>query len=117
MKVTKKTLNKFYYDHYTTLGTETIHKTIVRPIPICTGSLWPKHFPNYLKGYEQFYEEFFYCYRLKEEYLNCRPDYFIDITYKVYDIELTVEGKSRIEALHSKYQRLADKYSKLLQKA
>lgn len=116
MKVTKKTLNRLHYPHYTVLGTETKRKTVVKSIPNYTGNTLMGIFPAYLKGYEQYYTEvsYGYTYRLKEEYKNHRPAYSIEITYKVYDIELTAEGKSWAEARYFQYKRLADEYSKLL---
>lgn len=114
MKVTKKTLNRLHYPHYTILGTETKHKTVVKPIPNYTGNTLLNYFPAYLKGYEQCYEDVgVFAYRLKEEYRNHRPTCSIEITYKVYDIELTDEGKCWVDARYFQHKRLAEEYSKL----
>lgn len=115
MKVIKKTLNRLHYPHYTVLGTETKHKTIVKPIPNYTGNSRLGIFPAYLIGYEQCYDiaPRGYAYRLKEEYKNHRPAYSIEITYKVYDIELTEEGARWVNARYFQCKRLADEYSKL----
>lgn len=116
MKVLKKTLNRLHYPHYTVLGTETKHKTVVKPIPNYTGNCLYGIFPAYLIGYEQCYDisPHTHAYRLKEEYRgNHRPAYSIEITYKVYDIELTDEGRCWVDARYFHYKRLAEEYSKL----
>ena len=135
MKVTKSTLNRMnrhiYNGHhwvpanYVVLSEEKAVKTITSKIPFETGfnsgideNLHTK-FPAYLHGFEEYYDNSTGCFgqfRLKKEYWdkNSRPSYTIDISYILYDIELTDDGKELVNKRYEQHKRLMELYAKMM---
>lgn len=120
MRVTKKFLKS--YNRYNFEITEQIEvrKTIECYIPQFTGwSATVGEFPSYLNGFESYYErenESIYSkWKLKEEYLNNRPKYSVEITYFEYEVKLNEDVKKEIKRRHEYYSKIANKYEKLLE--
>lgn len=94
--------------------------TITKPIPEHTGH--KDYFPEYLKGFEQYYDAPKYswgCYELKREYrpwvnLKQRPSYTIQVVNKTYDVELTDAGKETVAKRYEYFSNQAAKYLKLM---
>lgn len=91
-------------------------KIIENPLPMSTGECGYHRFPKYLKGYEEYYNNFHWYWKLKDEYISHRPKYKIAITYYYYDIELTNKGREKIEERYKFHKRLSDEYAKILEK-
>ena len=72
-------------------------------------------FPNYLKGFEDYYEGLGACYRLKREYIENRPKYLVNIEYEVYDITPNKKLKKELERRKNMYKKLYEKYSAYLE--
>lgn len=120
MIISKKTLNRFHPTHYTVNSIEYKKKVITAFLPYETGKYEAGKvvFPDYLKGYEEYYDYRYHCFNLKREYrLNGskgRPTYTLEITYPVYDITFTPWGVETLESRYRSYKKLADEYGKLL---
>lgn len=76
-------------------------------------------FPNYLRGCESYYKEHKIginsrYWVLKDKYRENRPTYDWNITYTVYDIELTDEGKEEVERRYYMHLRNMEKYLRLM---
>ena len=104
---------------YIVLGSEKVSKIIHQTIPECTGNRL-SGFPNYLKGFEDYYEKRTYFgftyYNIKKEYedKSKRPMYELEITYNLLDIELTERGKKECERRFNIHKRNMEKYAYLL---
>ena len=96
---------------------EEVTKTVTPPVPYRT--YIGHHFPNYLRGCESYYKEHKIginsrYWVLKDKYRENRPTYDWNITYTVYDIELTVEGKEEVERRYYMHLRNMEKYLRLM---
>jgi hypothetical protein len=126
MKVTRKTLRTLIkerpytdYGHYRILAEEKVTKEVQHPIPYYSNAVGPNNFPEYLKGFEEYYKMGYHSpyttqWILKPEYKENRPKYTYKVTYTVYDIELTEEGQKEVERRYNMYLRLTEKYARLL---
>ena len=94
------------------------------PIPFETGWI-TENFPNYLKGFEKYYNvvklpSFFgkerNYYELKEEYRNNRPKYHITVTHPIYDVDITEKNLEYATGYFNRYTRLAKQYADLIKK-
>ena len=134
MKVTKSILNRisrYTYKNgdwvpacYVILSEEKVTKTITSKIPFTTGYFQKfdendsRMFPAYLHGFEEYYEPNGWdrIFRLKKEYRDkdSRPSYTMDISYTLYDIELTDEGREIVEERYKMYKRCMERYAKMM---
>jgi hypothetical protein len=113
--VLKRNLRNLPSSWYTIINkSEPQTKTIERPLPFETGI--KGEFPKYLKGYEQYYDERFFSWYLKSEYIRNRPFYTITITYHFYDVELNKIGKKYVDRQLKLHERLFKEYQKLSEK-
>lgn len=118
MKVTMKSIKYLSYNyHFNVISVEKTSKTVTNPIPYETG--WELgYFPNYLRGYESYYEENrrygHRLWKLKDEYEENRPTYNWNVAYTVYDIELTNKGKEEVERRYYMHLRNMEKYLRLM---
>jgi len=119
MKVTLKTIQYLVPgEHFLINGEEKVTKTVTPFLPYETGQ-YTEHFPNYLKGYESYYKENKRSYRpcywvLKDEYRENRPTYKLDVTYNIYDITLTHEGRKEAKRRYYLHLRNMEKYRRLM---
>lgn len=104
---------------YKVLGSEKVTKTVRHKIPECTG-YYAKGFPHYLKGFENYYEQRkcfgLTYYGIKKEYedKSKRPEYEIKVTYELFDIELTEQGKEECERRLNLHKKNMERYALLL---
>ena len=107
------------YTDYKVLGTMKVTKTVHHKIPDCTGR-YTKGLPNYLKGFEDYYDERtsfgFTYYGIRKEYedKSKRPEYEIEVTYELLDIELTEKGKKECERRLNIHKKNMERYALLL---
>ena len=118
MKVTKKFIKSFKQYNFEILGQTEVHKTIKHYIPYSTEwNIKTGGFPSYLAGFESYYEyeSIHNKWKLKEEYLNNRPKYSVEITYFEYEVKLNEDVKKEIKRRYEYYSKIANKYEKLLE--
>lgn len=117
MKTTWSKIKTLDRSRYTIVATEKKTATVKRPLPYRTG--WDRtHFPNYLAGFENYYEcKTFYggaIWALKLEYWKNRPTYTQTIEFDLLDVEFTEEGKKEIQRRYELHKRNMEKYARLL---
>lgn len=112
---------KDYTLYYKVVGEEKVTKTITSKLPYETGYNTNGSFPEYLEGYEEYYEKLPYSkgyysptHRLKSEYWENRPIYFIDITYTLYEVKFTKAGREYAERRYRSHKRLMERYGKMM---
>ena len=124
MKVTHnqvKYLKSWSDTYFITKGTEEKTITVQHKIPRVTG-VFENHFPNYLQGFEQYYDlvpmraylSVHNRWVIKPEYEENRPLYSISTTIEILDIELTEEGKKEVQRRYELHKRNMEKYESLL---
>lgn len=107
---------------YNIVATHEIRKTITRPLPIHTDAFMSDKKNSYLEGFVDCYTPWKtplgYTWGgafLKDEYRGKnRPKYTIEISYNLYDIELTEKGMKKVVNRCERYRRLAERYATLL---
>lgn len=126
MKVKKSELKSLvegiyrFKGDYIVVGTEEVKKIVHHPIPIITRIQDGKaDFPNYLKGFEDYYNVKNILgatyYLLKDEYEDDnRPEYEIEVTSQIVDIRLTERGRKECERRFNIHKKNMEKYARLL---
>lgn len=105
---------------YIVMGTENVTKIVHHPIPKITRKQDGKAgFPNYLKGFEDYYNVRDILgatyYLLKDEYDDeNRPEYEIEVTSQIVDIRLTKRGREECERRFNIHKKNMEKYARLL---
>jgi hypothetical protein len=108
------------YRDYKIINKHEVTTTVTHPIPHSTGYVTygrnPKSIlPDYLKGFEQYYDAGRYSMRIKPEYRYNRPKYTIEVKHTLYDVELTKLGMEYVQERISHYQRLAQGFARFLE--
>jgi hypothetical protein len=108
------------YRDYKIIDKHEVTTTVTHPIPYTTGCVTygrnPKSIlPDYLKGFEQYYDAGRYSMRIKPEYRYNRPKYTIEVKHTLYDVELTKLGMEYVQERISHYQRLAQGFARFLE--
>ena len=105
---------------YVIVNRETVTKTVHHKIPTTVGA-FTTHFPEYLKGFEKYYNLNYsewggtlYDSDIKPEYMFNRPEYSYEVTYEVLDIELTEVGKKKVQFRYDLHKRNMEKYGAFL---
>ena len=98
--------------HYSIVAEHDHEYKVTKKIPF---NVYQEKFPEYLKGYENYYEKGSYCWYLKSEYLRNRPTYTFTVTHPRFDIVLTKDGEKRAKKFIDFHKRMLKKYEKLLQ--
>ena len=119
MKVTFTTVQYLWSQHYHIISEERVTEEFTKLCPKTTGWNWDTDFPKYLAGCEKYYQPRTEKYganqwELKPEYRENRPTYKITITYTLYDVELTANGKREATRRYNIHKRNMEKYAKLL---
>ena len=106
------------YRDYKIINKHEVTTTVTHPIPYTTGYTTYRSkeavIPDYLKGFEKYYDVGHYSLRLKPEYRFNRPTYTIDVKHTLYDVELTKLGVERVQECAKYYQRMAQEYTRFL---
>ena len=120
LNVRKRDLRNLWssYD-YNVVATHVIdRKTIHKPIPESTGHYGSHKIPDYLKGFEDYYDYKFGRFYLKKEYNRFyggkTPEFTLEVPICTYDVELTEHGRAKVKARYEKYNKLASKYLALM---
>ena len=125
MKVTCSQIKNLYssgkHPQYKVLKEERKNVIVAHKIPFSTG-FFLNDFPNYLKGFEEYYEEKIVRFsrytrrywELKPQYKENRPSYTFEAISYVLDIELTEEGKKEIQRRYNIHKRNMEKYANLM---
>ena len=107
------------YRDYRIVNKHEVTTTVTHPIPYSTGYVGWNHskpvLPDYLKGFERYYDAGRYSLRIKPEYRYNRPSYTIDVKHTLYDVELTNVGMERVQERVNYYQRLAKEFARFLE--
>ena len=104
-----------YGNDYTVLGAEEVTRKVRRPLPYWTDGCREG---GYLEAYSEYYKEAHpYCCRrrLRDEYRFNRPEYEIEVTYNLLEVELTKRGKRVARERYIMHSRNAQRYAKLLE--
>jgi len=117
MRVTKSVLNRFWWKSYEIISEEKVTKVVYHPIPFSTGFSRSNQFPQYLKGYEDYYERIDNRRKLylKEQYQNCRPQYAYTVTYTIYDVEWKDYAKQEIARRYASHKKNMEFYARLME--
>ena len=103
---------------YKIVATHEVKKTVKKPIPTYTDAFYihDDSGGGYLAGFQDYYTKTRWSgWVLNKEYWEAnRPCYSIDITYNLYDIELTEQGREKVLARYKLHQRCAERYASLL---
>ena len=106
------------YRDYRIVNKHEVTTTVTHPIPYSTGYTTYRTkeavIPDYLKGFEKYYDIERYGMRLKPEYCSNRPTYTIDVKHTLYDVEMTKLGKEYVQKRANYYQRMAQEYTRFL---
>lgn len=111
------------YTDYKVLSSMKVTKTVRHKIPKDSSRRDNKGgLPDYLKGFEDYYDEWRWCdgryryYTIKREYIDkaLRPEYEIEVTYELLDIELTEKGKKECERRLNIHKKNMERYALLL---
>lgn len=119
LNVRKRDLRNLSSYDYNIVATHVIdRKTIHKPIPDCTSHYGSHKLPDYLKGFEDYYDYKFGRFYLKKEYDRFyggkTPEFALEVTIYTYDVELTEHGKAKVEARYEMYSKRALKYLALM---
>lgn len=107
------------YRDYNVVNKHEVTTTVTHPIPYTTGYVDYREnapvLPDYLKGFEQYYNKGYCSLRIKPEYRYNRPNYTIEVKHTLYDVELTKLGKEYVQERVNYYQRLAQGFARFLE--
>ena len=107
------------YRDYKIVNKHEVTTTVTHHIPYSTGYTTYRSkeavIPDYLKGFEKYYDVGYYSLRLKPEYRYNRPNYTIEVKHTLYDVELTKLGKEHVQKRVSYYQRVAQEFARFLE--
>ena len=114
MKCTAKTL-KSLNGCYEIVSEEKVTKVVTKHIPEMPG-FFGGGFPQYLKGFEEYYKHYHSGWVLLPQYLDKvnRPCYTLEVLYTLYDVEFTSKGKELIQKRYDMHKHAMEKYAKLL---
>jgi len=86
---------------------------VKKPLPIYTDVF--NRGGGYLAGFQDYYTKCWNGWALKEDYREAnRPRYTVEVTYNLYDIELTEQGRKKVVARYEQHLRCAERYASLL---